>query len=195
MSNSSPLLKLNLGCGYNRKDGWVNVDRVPDCNPDMVCDLEKFPWPFADCSVDEILLNHVLEHLGESCEIYLGIIGELYRVCVNEATIYINVPHPRHDHYLADPTHVRPISVEGLRMFDQELNRVWISNGYSDTPLGVYLGVDFRIKAFKYIIDSSYKEKVEKGEYKLEDMIDMARTHNNVFNQIDIELTVVKCAH
>jgi ubiquinone/menaquinone biosynthesis C-methylase UbiE len=30
---------------------------------DVECDLTKFPWPFDDSCADEILMNHVLEHL------------------------------------------------------------------------------------------------------------------------------------
>jgi hypothetical protein len=195
MSDNRSLLKLNLGCGHNRKDGWVNVDRMPDCNPDIVHDLERFPWPFDDDSVGEIMLTHALEHLGESSETYLCIIRELYRVCAHEATIYIDVPHPRHDHYLYDPTHVRPITVGGLQVFDQALNRKLTSEGYANTPLGIYLGVDFRIKNFRYTIDSYYEDKMKRGEIQLEEIIEMTRTHNNVCQEIHIEWVVVKGQH
>ena len=89
--NAENKLRLNLGCGDKLLPGWLNVDSVPDCNPDMVCDLEQFPWPWADNSVEEILLSHVLEHLGEDRDVYLGIIKELYRVCCHGAKIQIMV--------------------------------------------------------------------------------------------------------
>ncbi len=188
----STLLKLNLGCGDRHLDGWVNVDCQPACHPDMVCDLEQFPWPFADGSVSEILLEHVLEHLGESRALYLAVIRELYRICRHGATIHIIVPHPRHDHYFNDPTHVRPILPDGLRMFDQSLNRQWIAKKWSNTPLGIYLGVDFRITECQYQLDSLYREKIKRGEVTKEQLHELLRTHNNVCEQIILEWSVVK---
>ena len=41
-----------------------------------VHDLENFPYPFDDNSVDEILLTHVLEHIGQSPDVFLKIINK-----------------------------------------------------------------------------------------------------------------------
>lgn len=158
----------------------------------MVVNLEQFPWPFEDNSVGEILLNHVLEHLGELRDVYLGIIKELYRVCAHGAMIHIRVPHPRHDHFLWDPTHVRPITVEGLQMFDANLNKQWIANKWANTPLGVYLGVDFRIESHQYVLDPLFVKKLQEGVITQQQVGEMIKTHNNVCQQINVEWKVFK---
>lgn len=56
------LIRLNLGCGRNIREGWVNADRSLLPGVDVVVDLEK-ELPFADDSADEILLSHVIEHI------------------------------------------------------------------------------------------------------------------------------------
>ena len=61
-------LKLNLGCGNNKYDGFLNVDKFGE--PDIKWDLEKFPWPWEDNSVDEIRIIHVLEHLGDCLQFF-----------------------------------------------------------------------------------------------------------------------------
>ena len=61
-------VNLNLGCGRRRLSGcWVNVDRVKHDNVDVVHDLDTFPYPFEDDSVDYIFMNYV-EHLGKPYE-------------------------------------------------------------------------------------------------------------------------------
>ena len=59
-------MKLNLGCGHDHKEGYVNVDVSDLGKPDMVVDLEVLPWPWQDSSIDEILIKHTLEHLGQT---------------------------------------------------------------------------------------------------------------------------------
>src|SRR5690242_6188134 len=112
-------MKLNLGCGQNKVPGYLNVDKYAACEPDRVVDLEAFPWPFADGSAEEILLTHVLEHLGRDTDTFLGIMKELYRVLSPGGKVEIRVPHPRSEGFLGDPTHVRPISPTILTLFSK----------------------------------------------------------------------------
>ena len=52
-------MKLNLGCGSKILNGYTNVDKFDYYNPNIVHDLEKFPYPFDENSVEEIILSHV----------------------------------------------------------------------------------------------------------------------------------------
>ena len=81
-----------------RIPAYINVDKFG--NPDIKHDLESFPWPWKTNSVSEILLIHVLEHLGKDIETYFGIFKEMYRICNNGAKIMIIVPHFRHNFFL-----------------------------------------------------------------------------------------------
>src|SRR5438128_1636018 len=118
-------MKLNMGCGHNKLDDWVNVDVSQECAPDVVCNLELLPWPWADDSIERVLFNHSLEHLGEDKRTFLGMMKELYRVCCDGAQIEINVPDPRHDDFLGDPTHVRAITPSLLTLFNREACDEW----------------------------------------------------------------------
>ena len=109
-------MKLNLGCGKDYIDDWVNVDFYDDSKCDVTHDLEEFPWPWEDDSVSEIRIIHTLEHLGTDWKVFIKILQEMYRVCEDDATIEVHVPSPWHWHYTSDPTHVRPITPDGLML-------------------------------------------------------------------------------
>jgi hypothetical protein len=56
------LVRLDLGCGQSPQEGYTGVDLwAPDA--DIKMDLLKFPWPWADDSVDEIFSSHFIEHI------------------------------------------------------------------------------------------------------------------------------------
>ena len=136
-------MKLNLGCGNKVIEEYINVDKFDLYNVDLKHDLETFPYPFEDDSVKEIILSHVLEHIGQSPEIFIKILKELYRICKNQALIKISVPHPRHDNFISDPTHVRPITIFGLSLFDRDLNEKWEKKWSSKYSISIYTQCKF----------------------------------------------------
>lgn len=82
------VLKLNLGCGSEKREGWINVDIRKDCNPDIVLDLNK-KLPFKRNSIMKVYAKMILEHLDNPNEF----LKELIRICENKAEIEIIVPH------------------------------------------------------------------------------------------------------
>ena len=185
-------MKLNLGCGYDRREGFVNVDSQAECAPDQVVDLEQLPWPWPDGSVEAVLFHHSLEHLGGDPKVFLGLMQELYRVCAPGAVIEIVVPHPRSDNFLGDPTHVRPISPQVMQLFDRQLNDEWKANRVSNTPLAHYLGVDFAITKARAVLDEPYSGQMKAGELSGEAANLLMRTQNNIASEWRIEMVVRK---
>ena len=184
--------KLNLGCGNNKIDGYTNVDAFPHCQPDLVFNVETFPWPWEDDSIDGVLFHQSLEHMGETTEVFLKIITELYRVCKNGAEIEIHVPHPRSDNFINDPTHVRIITPQLLQLFDKNLNDKWKLNGSSATPLAHYLGVDFRIKAYNLTLEEPYKTQYYTQKISIEELGTFIRERSNVASGFIIIISVNK---
>jgi hypothetical protein len=187
-------MKLNMGCGHNKRAGFVNVDLSAACNPDMVCDLERFPWPWASDSVDEVVFNHSLEHLGAQPKVFLGIMKELYRVARPGAIVWINAPHPRHDNFINDPTHVRAITPPLLTLFDKKRNDEWKKRGNANTPLAHYLDVDFALVAYRVVLAEPYARQFKEKKLTDRDVDTMVRERNNIASEFRIKLQERKAA-
>jgi len=186
------MIKLNLGCGQNLKKGYINVDKFDSFSPEVVCDLEVTPWPFESNSVDEILMHHVLEHLGASVDVFLAIMKELYRICAPGAIIHIAVPHPRSEGFAGDPTHVRPINQHILSLFSKKNNREWQEKGWPNTPLATYIDVDFDMTQVNFSLTPHWMEKYQNGQMTMEEIEFAMQTYFNVVDEIRIDLCAVK---
>ncbi len=95
--------KLNLGCGTDIKQGYVNVDIRDNLGVDKVVNLNKVPWKFKDGEFDEIYAKDVLEHLGGITKIQ--ILEELARIAKTGARVIIRVPCATHYRALASLQH------------------------------------------------------------------------------------------
>lgn len=93
--------KLNLGCGRARKQGYVNLDSCKVVNPDVLWDLNKFPYPFEDNTFEEILAYAILEHLEDTVKV----MEELHRISKAGARVKIKVPYWASYGFATDPTH------------------------------------------------------------------------------------------
>lgn len=193
MTPQQPPLKLNLGSGTKRIPGYVNVDGSAECNPDILMDLEQVPWDFPDNSVSHIVMSHVLEHLGQTPKAFLAIMQELYRICRDGAELEITVPHPFHDNFVSDPTHVRPITLMTLALFDREQNLQWRSRGSSNSPLALQCGVDFKVVKHENRLDppemSALKQLEERDLMLAQAFFNFGR---NLISETWFKLRVIK---
>jgi ubiquinone/menaquinone biosynthesis C-methylase UbiE len=81
--------KLNLGCGEDYKDGWVNFDCREDIKTDIKWDINKIPYPFKEDTFDEVLAKMILEHAKEPTQV----LKEIIRISKKDAKIIVIVPH------------------------------------------------------------------------------------------------------
>lgn len=109
-------LKLDIGCGISKKEGFLGIDIIPFMGVDKVHDLNKFPYPFENNVASEIWMDNVLEHLEKP----LIVLEELYRIAKNHAKITIAVPYFRSFYAYIDPTHRNFFSVEYFNYFDPD---------------------------------------------------------------------------
>jgi SAM-dependent methyltransferase len=110
---------LDFGCGDRKLPGATGMDILKLPAVDVVHDVNKTPWPFADNSFDLVFGNHVLEHVAD----VLGTLGEIHRIVKPGGTVVVQVPYfrctdafndPTHQHFFA--THTLDYCIEGTTL-------------------------------------------------------------------------------
>lgn len=181
------IMKLNLGSGYKRYPDVLNVDHDPLTQPDFLVDLENLSLPIEDSSVEYIIAHHVLEHIGAG---FFDLMKEIYRICKRDAILEIKVPHHRSEIFYSDPTHIRPITIDSLKLFSKKYNEEHIRLYNSSSGFGLKYDVDFEIIDFRY---HPYPKWKERFNYMTNEQIDeVVMDYNNVFYEVDIIMKVVK---
>ena len=126
-----PLLKLNLGCGKSKMDGYLGVDSIRfGDNVDVVADLKK-KWPWPDNSVDQIHMSHVLEHFDGQERVH--IFNEMHRVMVNGGkAILLRRTGLVSEHMVISPTNGPQCAnfciTTSIKIGGRAMHRIMISN-------------------------------------------------------------------
>lgn len=96
-------MKVHIGCGLRRIEGWVNVDYHPTEATDMVFDLQE-EWPIKPNQVEAIYGCHVLEHLSRPLDFFRA----AWTALRPNGTMDLHFPYGGHRSAWWDHTHVRP---------------------------------------------------------------------------------------
>jgi SAM-dependent methyltransferase len=107
---------LNLGCSIFKIDA-TNVDYNENVKPDVLHDLNKFPYPFENESFNSIFLLDVLEHLKHPEKT----VGECFRILKNGGILFVAVPSER-SRYYRHRNHIQFFDKKGLMKLMDNFN-------------------------------------------------------------------------
>ena len=113
-------LKLDLGCGKRKQEGFHGVDIRAFEGVDTVLDIGSSPWPWPDSSVEEIYCSHFVEHLTALGRIHFA--NECYRVLKKDAKVTVITPNWSSARAYGDLTHQWPPVSEWWFLY---LNKDW----------------------------------------------------------------------
>lgn len=182
-------MKINIGGGFKRYDGFLNLDADPLTSPDYLVKLGVDTLPFEDNSIDEVRAYHILEHIGDG---FFQLMKEIYRVCKHTAIIDIQVPHHRSEVFYGDPSHVRFVTIDNMRLFSKKYNNWHIDQWNSSSGFGLPLNVDFEIIEYDFVVDDFWKPRFAKMSQ--EEINEVSRNFNNVYGETHMKLMVIKDA-
>lgn len=105
---------IDLGCGdkgFTKYLESINIESFPYDYPNF--DIENDILNHADCSIDFITMNAVIEHIHNPD----NILKEIKRVLKKDGLLFIRTPNWQMDYknFFNDPTHVKPYTPETIR--------------------------------------------------------------------------------
>lgn len=142
MSATATPIKLDLGCGQNKREGFFGVDIANTDDSDLVCDLAQFPWPFDDDSVEEACCSHYVEHtypVGGPHDGLIAFMNEVWRICIHGAKVNIVHPYALSSRAFQDPTHTRFIPEATWFYFSADWRK---TNGLDHYPITADFAID-----------------------------------------------------
>jgi len=122
-------VRLNLGCGSQPEQDWVNLDAADIPGVDVVHDLDVFPWPFKDGEAEEIKAFDVYEHVDRPLEF----MAECHRILSPGGQLYIHTSYWKNSDSFRDPTHRRFLTEES---FDYWVPGTYLNGRYGAAYAG-----------------------------------------------------------
>jgi SAM-dependent methyltransferase len=107
---------LDVGCGIRKFPGSIGIDLNPASAADVICNLDRFPYPFADGSFDSLRAIHVIEHLTD----VIRTMEEFHRLVKPGGRVRIETPHYTDYSSFCDPTHKHHLNSFSFRYFGED---------------------------------------------------------------------------
>lgn len=127
-------MKLNIGSGAQKMEGFHSVDISPRYNPDFVWDITKFPYPEEWEGCEYIRCDNIIEHLTPTERI--NVINEFNRIMKPGGILWIRSPWVtmREENLIGaftDPTHRCYFTIQTSDYWDVDHKRhKWIAKDY-----------------------------------------------------------------
>jgi SAM-dependent methyltransferase len=106
---------LDVGCGINKVPGSIGIDVNARSRADVLCNLDRFPYPFQDSSFERLYAIHVIEHVSD----VVRAMEEFHRLVREGGSVFITTPHYTDFSSFCDPTHRWHLNTFSFRYFGE----------------------------------------------------------------------------
>lgn len=121
-------MKINIGCGRDYREGWINIDISRDVKAEAYCDIRtwelqrntdgNYDARIKDGEAELVYISGVLEQIGENDHL-IHALNECHRVLKPGGTIQIVVPNAKYAIAHRDPMDIRKFTPDTFRYFLQ----------------------------------------------------------------------------
>jgi len=120
-------MKVYLGAGKERMEGFKHLDKHHFPGIDYICDVTK-GLPFPDNSVELIISKDFLEHLPTESKVF--VINEIWRVLVPGGLMEHYVPNAGSRNDFGSPSHLSHWNLQQFEHFDVDSYRWRVDREY-----------------------------------------------------------------
>ncbi len=120
-------MKVYLGAGKHRLEGYVHVDRHPFEGIDIVADVTK-GLPFDSGTVDYVYTQDFMEHLPTESKVQ--VINEIWRVLRVGGRMEHYIPNAGSRNDFGSPTHLSHWNLQQFEHFDVDSYRHAVDKDY-----------------------------------------------------------------
>lgn len=120
MDSTKKTVKLDIGCGKHKKEGFIGIDIDKDSQADIIA--SALDLPFDDNSVDEIYSSHLVEHFSPAQA--KKFFAEIYRVLKKDgwASLKIDTDWTKKRLLKKDLTHQHRYSIREIKKIIGQFN-------------------------------------------------------------------------
>ncbi len=115
--------KLNIGCGYEKKEDFINIDISQAVKPDQVVDVEK-GLPFPDNTFEHIYSDNCLEHIKP--DKWEFVLNEISRISKHNCILELILPFDNIINRI-NAFHYRTFTWNSFAQLDPESTRTYYS--------------------------------------------------------------------
>jgi SAM-dependent methyltransferase len=107
---------LDLGSGIDKISGAIRLDNNKEVKPDILHDLNNYPYPFENDQFDEIHLNNILLHLDD----VFSTMKEIHRIVKVDGKVIVKCAYFRSNYAYHFPGNKNHFTVNTFNFFDPE---------------------------------------------------------------------------
>jgi SAM-dependent methyltransferase len=144
---------LDVGCGINKYPGAIGIDRNANSRADVIADIDRDPFPFADNSFRELRAIHVIEHVAD----VMRTMEEFHRVLTPGGRAIIVTPHYTDFSSFCDPTHRWHLNSFSFRYFGEDHGgySYYSAARFREISVKVRLLALWRYLGFEFLVNRS----------------------------------------
>lgn len=128
-------MKVYLGAGSHRLEGFVHVDAYPFEGIDHVCDIAHDKLPFEDNSVDYVYSQDFMEHIPPETKVH--VINEIWRVLKVGGRMEHYIPNAGSRNDYGSPSHLSHWNLQQFEHFDKDSYR-WEKDRHYEGFIGAF---------------------------------------------------------